>query len=326
MSVLSVNEVFLRYDSIPSLFKKSQSDDVVMHASFHVDAGKTLAIVGESGSGKTTLARSIMGLLKPRRGSIFFENENVYNVSPLFKKYIQSQMQIVFQDPLASLNPMMSIREILEEPLLTHRSLLKWSERSQKINEAMDRVGLTATDLQRYPHTFSGGQCQRIALARAIILEPKILVCDEPVSALDVSVQAQILKLLLDLQQQMGMALVFISHNLAVVKLMAHSVCVMYRGRILEQGDTHKIFSAPQHPYTRDLIAAVPVPVYPPIRVNRLPLEISPISESVSGSANDCIYLNRCHYRKRACRLGQPPLEDCGSNHKSACIFANKLL
>jgi oligopeptide transport system ATP-binding protein len=293
-----------------------------MHASFQVQAGKTLAIVGESGSGKTTLARSIMGLLKPRQGSIFFENENIYNVSPLFKKYIQSQMQIVFQDPLASLNPMMNVREILEEPLLTHRSLLKESERNQKINDAMDRVGLAATDLQRYPHTFSGGQCQRIAIARAIILEPKILVCDEPVSALDVSVQAQILKLLLDLQQQMGMALVFISHNLAVVKLMAHSVCVMYKGRILEQGDTDKIFSAPQHPYTRDLIAAVPVPVYPPVRVSRPPLKVA--FQAESGS--ECIYLNRCRYRKHACRLSQPPLEDCGVNHKSACIFANKLL
>ncbi|MBN9564632.1 MAG: ABC transporter ATP-binding protein [Alphaproteobacteria bacterium] len=324
MSVLSANEVFLRYDSAPSMFKKVQLDDVVMHASLRVEAGKTLAIVGESGSGKTTLARSIMGLLKPRRGSIFFENENIYNVSPLFKKYIQSQMQMVFQDPLASLNPMMNVREILEEPLLTHRYLLKESERNQKVSDAVDKVGLTAADLQRYPHTFSGGQCQRIAIARAIILEPKILVCDEPVSALDVSVQAQILKLLLELQQQMGMALVFISHNLAVVKLMAHSVSVMYKGRILEQGDTDKIFSAPQHPYTRDLIAAVPVPMYPVVHNNkgRLPFDVGLQVVCTNG----CIYLDRCRYRKNVCQLSQPPLEDCGANHKSACIFANKLL
>lgn len=239
--LLSVRELRVRYGS----------QDALRDVSFDLNAGETLGLVGESGSGKTSLARAIVGLVRPAGGIIELSGREIVRAR-------RRDLQMIFQDPLASLNPRMTVLDIIGEPLKIFEPDMPANTRRQTIHGMLERVGLDAAAAQRYPHEFSGGQCQRIGIARATILRPQLLICDEPVSSLDVSIQGQIINLLADLQREMGMAMLFISHNLAAVRHVSHRIMVIYAGRLVETASTEALFSAPSHPYTRALLAAVP--------------------------------------------------------------------
>jgi ABC-type glutathione transport system ATPase component len=222
-----------------------------------LDSGETMGLVGESGSGKTSLGNVILGLVHPATGSVVLDGEDITTAGPRRRRELSRDLQIVFQDPYGSLNPMRTVAQTLEEPLLAHLSLTR-RERQDRVADALERVGLEREDAGRYPGSFSGGQRQRIAIARALMLGPKLVVCDEPVSALDVSVQAQILNLLRSLQQELGVTLLFITHDLAVVRYMCDRVTVLYRGHVVECGAAEQVCSDPRDPYTKRLLAAVP--------------------------------------------------------------------
>ena len=227
-------------------------DDV----SFDLQAGETLGLVGESGSGKSSLARALLGLVPPAAGDILWCGESLLALGPAELRARRRDLQIVFQDPLASLDPRMTVGEILAEPLRIFEPRTLWRARHERVGRMLERVGLERSMSNHYPHEFSGGQCQRIGIARAMMPAPKLLVCDEPVSSLDVSIQGQIVNLLQDLQEETGMAMLFITHNMAVVRHIGHRVLVMFRGRLVEVAAREELFASPRHPYTRELIAA----------------------------------------------------------------------
>ena len=285
-----------------------------------VDRGETLAIVGESGCGKSTLGRLVLRLQEPDAGRIALEGADTHALRGTALRAMRRRMQMVFQDPFSSLDPRQRIRDALIRPMLLHRL----RDRSAAAVEAavlMERVGLAPAQLALFPHQFSGGQRQRVAIARALSVEPSLIVCDEPVSALDVSVQAQVVNLLQDLQRDTGVALVFISHDLAVVRHLAHRVAVMYAGRIVETGPTADLFASPAHPYTRALLAAVP-------RLTRRPATPLVTGEppDMSSAPSGCRFASRCPFVQAVCREGAaPPLRPVADGHASACLFADAL-
>jgi oligopeptide/dipeptide ABC transporter ATP-binding protein len=298
----------------------------VVHAvddvSFTLREGETLGLVGESGSGKSTVARCILRLVEPTSGRIVFRGQDVSSVSQKTMRALRRNMQIVFQDPYASLNPRMSVEDLIAEPLRFHGLADGRRETRKRVGEVLELVGLSAEHSRRYPHAFSGGQRQRIAIARALACEPKLLVLDEPVSALDVSIRGQILNLLEDLQAELGLSYLFIAHDLSLVRHICDRVCVMYLGKIVETGDREDLFEAPQHPYTQALLSAVPLP--DPVkerRRGRLPVrgEIpSPIEPPPA-----CRYHTRCFKAQEICSEREPPLEPVGPRgHHAACWFA----
>ncbi|HUR32379.1 MAG TPA: ATP-binding cassette domain-containing protein [Vicinamibacterales bacterium] len=258
MALVDVAHLCKRFTRGGGLFSRGAAVTAVDDVSFAIEAGETFGLVGESGSGKTTTGRCLLRLVEPTSGSVRFDGEDVLAFNPARLRVARRHMQIVFQDPYASLNPRMRAREIVEEPLVIHR-LGTRAERRDRAAELFQLVGLDGSHLERYPHEFSGGQRQHIGLARALALSPRFIVLDEPVSALDVSVQAQVVNLLLDLQARLQLTYLFIAHDLRLVRHICRRVAVMYRGRIVELGDTTSIFDAPQHPYTRALLSAVPV-------------------------------------------------------------------
>ena len=265
MAKINKNEVLLEarglyktYTQTSGFFvKKQRIIKALNNVSLSIKKGETLAIVGESGSGKSTLARCLLQLLSLDQGELFFKGKNLNSLDAEGKKYLKRHIQMVFQDPYASLNPRMKISEILEEGLLIHDLGDKFS-RDKKMRDMIKKVGLEVSDLNKYPHQFSGGQRQRIGIARALIVEPELVICDEPVSALDVSIQAQILLLLKDLQKELGLSYLFISHDLRVVRHMADSIAVMHQGKIVEQGSIKGIYEKPKAHYTRELLNAIP--------------------------------------------------------------------
>jgi oligopeptide transport system ATP-binding protein len=272
-----------------------------------LDPGETLGVVGESGSGKSTLARAILKLVPSTTGSVTVLGRELAALSPQGLRAIKREIQVVFQDPLAALNPRMTVGDIVSEPLWTHRPELSPAAVRAEVVEVLRRVGLTGRELNRYPHEFSGGQCQRIGIARALVLKPKIIVCDEPVSALDVSIQAQIVRLLLDLRRDFGLALVFIAHDLAVVRQISHRVMVMYLGRVMEVASRDDLYERPSHPYTRALMSAVPLPDPDAERARRgevlggdLPSPIRPPS--------GCRFRTRCPHAAPRCASEVPAL------------------
>ena len=257
--MLEVRHLTKDFTRDKGLFGTGATVRAVDAVSFDIARGETFGLVGESGSGKTTTGRCILRLIEPTSGEVRFQGENVLAFSKARMREARRQMQIVFQDPYASLNPRMRVGEIVEEPLVIHRVGSK-AERAARVAELFSLVGLDATQVARYPHEFSGGQRQRIGIARALALNPSFVIADEPVSALDVSIQAQIVNLLMDLQARLGLTYLFIAHDLRLVEHICSRVAVMYRGRIVEMGKTESIFAAPAHPYTRALLSAVPVP------------------------------------------------------------------
>jgi oligopeptide/dipeptide ABC transporter ATP-binding protein len=295
--------------------------------------GETLGLVGESGCGKTTTGRAVLRLVEPTAGEVFFRSRRLagpsepprkVNVATAARRELQvlrRDMQIIFQDPYSSLNPRMTVGSIVSEPLLVH-ALASGAERRDRVCAALAAVGLKPDHMNRYPHEFSGGQRQRIGIARALVLEPQLVVCDEPVSALDVSIQAQILNLLDDLQQQFGLTYLFIAHNLSVVKHISGRVAVMYLGRIVELATTNKLFSEPKHPYTEALVSAVPVPD-PDLSVDRLVLQGDVPSPIAPPSG--CHFHPRCRYAADVCARDAPEYRDLGDGHHVTCHFADTL-
>ena len=279
-----------------------------------VPAGGTLGLVGESGCGKSTTGRLVLRLIEADQGSIRFEGEELRAAAPERLRALRRRMQIVFQDPFSSLDPRMTVAEILTEPFVVH-GIGDRAERARRVRRLLDAVGLAAHHAERHPHEFSGGQRQRIGLARALALDPSLIVADEPVSALDVSIQAQILNLMKDLQATHGLAFLFISHNLAVVRHMADRVAVMYLGRVVEEAPREALFAAPLHPYTRALLSAVPDPGGE--RRERIVLtgEIPRPDDPPSG----CRFRTRCPLADAACAAADPPLADRGGGHRVAC-------
>jgi len=299
--------------------------DATVHAlsgaSFTLDAGRTLAVVGESGCGKSTLARVITMIEAPTRGALTLDGNVVDADKPLdeaTRASLRASVQIVFQDPYGSLNPRQTIGRILEEPLLINRPSLSNADRERRARDMLVLTGLRPEHYDRYPHMFSGGQRQRVAVARALMLDPKVLVLDEPVSALDLSIQSQVLNLLVDLQERLGLAYLFISHDLSVVRHMADDVMVMYLGRVVESGPAAEVFTAPRHPYTRALLSATPV-ADPSRKQARIRLEgelPSPLAPPPG-----CAFNPRCWQAEQRCRRQRPELDDEGASQRVACFF-----
>jgi len=297
------------------------SQTAVRDVSFELFPGETVALVGESGSGKSTLARAILRLVEPTQGSVEFMGVDLLKSAAAVLRAQRRNLQIVFQDPLASLNPRMTVGDAIGEPLKIFEPQLSSTERRHKITAMLERVGMGAALAGRYPHEFSGGQCQRIGIARAMVLGPKLLICDEAVSSLDVSIQGQIINLLLDLQLDTGMSMLFISHNLAVVRQLSHRVMVMYLGKLVEVAACDSLFAAPLHPYTRALLAAVPQ--IPPATA------CVPLSEgSLAGGSivSGCAFRDRCPYALPLCASADPPLDEIAVGRKVACHRSHEAL
>jgi peptide/nickel transport system ATP-binding protein len=289
----------------------------VEDVSFHVAPSEVLGLVGESGSGKSTIGRLVLRLIDPTSGTIRFEGENNSSRPERQLKALRRNAQMVFQDPYASLNPRLRVRDIIGEALDAHR-LASGARRTERIGELLETVGLPAAHMLRFPHEFSGGQRQRIGIARALAVEPKLIVADEPVSALDVSVQAQVINLMQDLRQRFGLAMLFISHDLDVVELMCDRIAVLYLGRIMEIGSAKDVASRPRHPYTRALLAASPKadPDAPKIRrmlTGDIPSPMAPPS--------GCVFRTRCPIATEECARNVPKLRSAGDDHQFACHY-----
>jgi oligopeptide transport system ATP-binding protein len=318
-AALIVDGVSKEFPARRALFSERQPpvravDDV----SFEIAPGETLGLVGESGCGKSTLARLIMRMIKPTGGSVLVDGNVVDTLTPRETLAYRRRVQMIFQDPYSSLNPRMRAGDLIGEPLQIH-GLAKGAEARRRIGQLADQVGLAASSLGRFPHEFSGGQRQRIAIARALAVSPQIVVADEPVSALDVSVRAQVLNLLADLQTQRGLSYLFISHDIGTVAYLSHRVAVMYLGAIVEIGPTREVLRHPRHPYTRLLLAAVPV-AHPRRRVVREVLR-GEVPSAIAGSTG-CRFAPRCPMTQDICRTEAPLLRPLGNKRLVACHFA----
>jgi oligopeptide/dipeptide ABC transporter ATP-binding protein len=283
--------------------------------SFAISPGETLCLVGESGCGKSTVARLILRLLQPTSGSIRLEGDDVTSLGESAMRPYRRQVQMVFQDPYASLNPRLTAGDIIAEPLENY-SRLSADDRRERVAKLLQRVGLRADSMKRYPFEFSGGQRQRLGIARALALQPNLIVADEPVSALDVSVQAQVLNLLMDLQEEFGLAYLFVSHDLGVIEHIGHRIAVMYLGKIVELADKATMFKAPQHPYAQALIAAAPVP---DPRANRDRIVLEGDVPSPLNPPSGCRFHTRCPYATDRCRSEEPQLKPLADGHLVAC-------
>jgi peptide/nickel transport system ATP-binding protein len=291
--------------------------------SFHVNKGETLSLVGESGCGKTTVGKTILRLTEPTGGEVLIDGNRIDSLPVSDLRPLRKRMQVVFQDPFSSLNPRLKVREIIAEPMQNFGMAANASEMSDRVAATLDKVRLPRDAMNRYPHEFSGGQRQRIGIARALGTDPDLIICDEPVSALDVSVKAQVVNLLSDLQQELGLAMLFISHDMAIVEHMTHRVAVMYLGKIVEVADRRSLFADPKHPYTQALLSAVPVPD-PTVKRNRIILKgdvPSPIRPPPG-----CRFHTRCPHAFDRCKVEEPVLRAVGPGQVAACHLHDTVL
>jgi oligopeptide transport system ATP-binding protein len=298
------------------------SREVVLKAvdgvSFTLARGETLGVVGESGCGKSTLGRAVLQLIPPTAGGVAWLGRPIQGLSPADMRPLRRDMQIVFQDPLAALDPRMTIGEAIGEPLDTFLPSLPKADRKARVQEIMAKVGLSPQMVNRYPHEFSGGQCQRVGIARAMILNPKLIICDEPVSALDVSIQAQIINLLIRLQQEFNLSLILISHDLSVVRQISHRVLVLYLGRVMEIASRDELYATPRHPYTQALISAVPIPD-PDREANKPPASLTGDLPSPFEPPSGCLFRTRCPRATALCAAAAPPEDEVSESHRVFC-------
>lgn len=322
--ILQVRDLSVHFkikDTKSLLFSKHQTLKAVNNVSFDLYEGETLGVVGESGCGKSTLARAITGLVNSSAGNILWLGKDLTRQNAKEWKNVRSDIQMIFQDPLASLNPRMTIGSIIAEPLKIYQPHLTNDEVKDKVRAMMMKVGLLPNLINRYPHEFSGGQCQRIGIARALIVEPKLIICDEPVSALDVSIQAQVVNLLKSLQREMGLSLIFIAHDLAVVKHISDRVLVMYLGNAVELGDYEQVYHDTKHPYTKALMSAVPIPD-PKLERNKKIQLLEGDLPSPINPPSGCVFRTRCPLADQHCIADKPILKGY-NNHFVACFKAN---
>lgn len=317
--VLSVEHLDVQYPIAGGLFERARTLRAVRNVSFSIRRGEALGIVGESGSGKSTLVRAALRLVPAKSGAITWLGSRVDAQSARALRGARRDLQMVFQDPIASLDPRLIVRDIVGEPLRVHRPELGRAERDTRVGRIVARVGLPDSSLDRYAHEFSGGQCQRIAIARAMILEPALLVCDEAVSALDVAVQAQVLALIAELQREHDTTVLFVSHNLAVVRSVCDRVLVMYLGRVMEEGTCEEVFGSPRHPYTQALVAAIPH-LDPDIQRARLDATVSGEPPSPLDPPTGCVFRTRCPHALDACAKEVPAARLLSETHSAACV------
>ena len=315
-ALLEVSDLVKRYPVRSGILRRSVGTvHAVDGVSFNVGVGETLGLVGESGCGKSTVARSILRLVEPTSGSIRLNGQDITNLGKAELRPHRRSMQIIFQDPFASLNPRMTAGDIVGEPLSVH-GMAAGNKKRERVAELFEQVGLRPDQMHNYPHQFSGGQRQRICIARALSLGPSLIVCDEPVSALDVSIQAQVINLLIDLQRKHDFSYLFIAHDLAVVAHISHRVAVMYLGRIVEIAEKTELFANPRHPYTQALLASVPVA---DPRVKALKPMIDGDVPSPINPPSGCAFHTRCRYVMERCKVEAPVLAEAGAQHRVAC-------
>ena len=322
--LLSVRDLSVSFSVRPEGIRpwaRRRSLRAVREVSFDLPAGETLGIVGESGSGKSTLARALIGTVPASGGQALWQGEDLLSMAPRDRHRHRRDIQMVFQDPLAALDPRMTAGEIIAEPLITHEPRLPRDRVKARVAQMMERVGLLPEQLNRYPHEFSGGQCQRINIARALIVEPRLVICDEPVSALDVSVQAQIINLLRDLKRDLDLALIFIAHDLSVVKHISDRIMVFYLGRVMECAAARDLVRVPRHPYTRALISAAPIPDPAVERLRRATVLKGDLPSPLTPPSG-CVFRTRCPVARPSCANELPAMRDFGNGHFAACPFA----
>lgn len=325
--VLRVQDIAISFHSLTGgLFKRQERvNRAVDGISFELRAGETLGIVGESGSGKSTLARAVLGLLRPQRGRVLWMGENLTKLEEEELRQKRKELQIVFQDPVASLNPRMTAGDIISEPLWTFYPNMDRLQVEERTRGMMKVVGLLPNQINRYPHEFSGGQCQRIGIARSLVLNPRLVICDEPVSALDVSIQAQIINLLQDLQKKLGLALIFIAHDLSVVRHISDRVMVMYMGQAMEVSEKVALYRRPLHPYTSALMKSVPIPDPRMAAAHRHDSWLTGDMPSPYHRPKGCIFHNRCPYKVKRCEADVPALRRMENGDWVACHRAEEL-
>jgi oligopeptide transport system ATP-binding protein len=316
--LLSVRDLKVHFPVKSDLFAEKRVVKAVDGVSFDLYPGETLGIVGESGCGKSTLGRAVLKLIPSSAGKVVWLGRPLEDASKSALRGLRREMQIIFQDPLAALDPRMTVGAIVAEPLDTFEPGMAEKDKRTRVVEAMERVGLPSHLINRYPHEFSGGQCQRIGIARALILKPKLLVCDEPVSALDVSVQAQIINLLMKLQKQLGLSYLFISHNLSVVRHISHRVMVLYLGKVMEIAERDDFYRRPLHPYSQALISAVPLPD-PKLERTKPRMRLQGDLPSPLNPPSGCPFRTRCPRATEICAAEMPSLRDFGVGHVAAC-------
>ena len=319
--IIRIEDLKVYYNTGYSKLFLGQKNEIkaVDGVDLYINSGETLGLVGESGSGKSTIARAILKLVKPLDGKIFLDNDNLLNLKSSKLRKKQREIGAIFQDPYSSLNPRMKVRDIIAEPLKVHGLYSNSGDIKKQVTTLLEKVGLNSAMADRYPHEFSGGQRQRIGIARAIASKPKLIVCDEPVSALDVSVQAQILNLLKELQKETGITYLFIAHDLAVVKYLSTKIAVMYLGKIMEYGETDTLFSNPKHPYTKALIDSIPS-IDPKFEKSRPKSIIEGDIPSAANPPSGCVFRTRCPIAEDKCSKVVPELKEYDNKQKVACI------
>ena len=326
IALIEVNNLKKTFPGTRGVFSRTRTGDVkaVQNVSFDVNKGETLGLVGESGCGKSTIGRCILKLEEPTDGTVDFDGKRLNTINGMDLRNYRRRAQAVFQDPFSSLNPRMTVEQIVGEPLLVHGLEKDTKERRVSASKILDLCGLPRRILDSYPHEMSGGQRQRTGIARALILNPDFILCDEAVSALDVSIQAQIIKLLEDLRNEFGLTYLFIAHDLSVVRHISHRVAVMYLGRIVELAEANELFENPKHPYTQALLSAVPIPDPAVERTRRLEIIEGEIPSPVNPPSG-CVFHPRCPLADDTCRVGVPDTIDLGTGHLVACKKVDQL-
>lgn len=318
-------ETFIEVKDLQKYFKVGRHAvlKAVDGVSFNICKGETLGLVGEPGCGKTTCGKTVMGLYEATGGKVIFDGVDIHSLNPREKKEFTKRAQIIFQDPYSSLNPRMTVGDIIGEGIDIH-SLYRGKERQEKIYELLDTVGLNHEHASRFPHEFSGGQRQRIGIARALAIEPEFIVCDEPISALDVSIQAQIVNLLIELQQKKNLTYLFIAHDLSMVKHISDRVGVMYLGSLVEFTESHELYDHPVHPYTQALLSAIPIPD-PRLEREKRRIPIEGEIPSPMSPPPGCRFVTRCKIKKDECTQSVPPLRELSAGHYVACHRAGEI-